>query len=902
MSEPVTGIAQDRRTPWRWIMLLFVLILIGAFILVPLININRYHRTIADSLSRSLGHPVHLGSVQLQVLPHTGLTVSDFVVEENPGFGAEPILRAPSVLVTLRLSSFWGGHIEPSRIDLDNASVNLVRNGDGQWNFNLLLLQAAHPSASSTSAERTAARHPPYIQFRSARINFKAGAEKKAFSFLNADLAIWLEEPGQWRLRFEGQPARTDLNIDLADTGLIRLDGSLNRAAALDTVPLKVHAEWRNAPLGQVSRMLFGEDSGWRGLFTTETDLAGDLESLHIDSRLRVEDAHRQEFTPLTQLNVDARCRAVYRSGPGTLGNLTCLWPAGDGHLLLTGSVRTPAQPQANLTLEINHTPAEFALSLLALLRRGVTASVSDGGLINGHFTYTAGPDAAGRDTSHARQAVLNGEATLSGEATVDPLTLALPGLERPLALPSLHFTTRNLLAPARGKPASSRRSAPPSNSTPAILLPATPVALGAPTPVQLSAQLTASGFQVRAAGQADLARLVAIVRSSALLGPSLSVINVAGTTPPADIDLSFAGPWTTPPANPLGNPARPATATGSLRIQRAEAKFDWLPEPVEIASATATFAPDRVVWSNAAITINGIAARGSYTRLLACSAPEDCALPASEPAAGHFDLDIPTLDPAALQSALMGAGRRNEFLNAILSQVGRATKPWPPLNGTVHIGSVALADLVFHDAHGELAIRANRLDIASLEAAALGGSVKVGGNLQTGGGKPVYSLNFDWTGVSVPQVAAVFHEKWGTGVLSGHASLTLQGYSAADLADSAHGTFAWDWTRGSILSTAALAAGSSAPAALREASLTRPQSASFSPAHFFQWKANGTISGAALKLDPSAGPNPVSGTINFDRSLDLSWPAANASTLHIGGTLANPVLEPTPESRRDQR
>ncbi|HTD56409.1 MAG TPA: hypothetical protein VK670_13555, partial [Silvibacterium sp.] len=108
--------------------------------------------------------------------------------------------------------------------------------------------------------------------------------------------------------------------------------------------------------------------------------------------------------------------------------------------------------------------------------------------------------------------------------------------------------------------------------------------------------------------------------------------------------------------------------------------------------------------------------------------------------------------------------------------------------------------------------------------------------------------------------------------------------------------------TRGSILSTAALAAGSSAPAALREASLTRPQSASFSPAHFFQWKASGTISGAALKLDPSTGPNPVSGTINFDRSLDLSWPAANASTLHIGGTLANPVLEPTPESRRDQR
>ncbi|HTD56155.1 MAG TPA: AsmA family protein, partial [Silvibacterium sp.] len=166
MSEPATGIAPAQRSPWHWILLLLLVILVIAFVLVPLININRYHRTVAESLGRSLGHPVHLGSVQLQVLPHTGLAVTDFVVEENPGFGAEPILRAPSVFVTLRLSSLWGGHIEPSRIDLENASVNLVRDSHGQGNFNSLLVQATHPDASTPAAH--APRRPPYIEFRSA--------------------------------------------------------------------------------------------------------------------------------------------------------------------------------------------------------------------------------------------------------------------------------------------------------------------------------------------------------------------------------------------------------------------------------------------------------------------------------------------------------------------------------------------------------------------------------------------------------------------------------------------------------------------------------------------------------------------------------------------------------------
>jgi AsmA family len=890
MSEPVTGIAPVQRSAMRWIAVALVLLVVIAAIVLPLININRYHHTIADSLSRSLGRPVHLGSVQLQLLPRPGLALTDFVVEEGPGFGAEPLLRAPSVTVSLRPGSLWRNRLEVSRISLDNASVNLVRDDHGQWNFSSLLIQAARtPNAPTALRHATTALRFPYIEFRSARINFKSGAEKEPFSFFNADLSIWLAQPDEWQLRFEAQPSRTDLDLDLADTGLIRLEGSVNRAEALDQIPVKLHAEWNKAPLGQLSRMLFGEDSGWRGLLRAEADFTGDINNLETNARFRVDDAHRQEFTPLSPLAVDVRCRAVYHRALGSVDNLTCLWPVGDGHLLLTGGLKTPRlkapiRSEANLALEINRTPAAFAVSALGLLRSGVTPLLTATGLINGHFTYATG-ERSGRGTSPS----------LTGEAAVDSLSLNFPGVDKPLTFPALHFATPVAAAPHRTAPRTSRsdtRPAAKSVSRLAILLNPAPLALGAPNPAELSGQFAAAGFSLRLAGQADLARLVALTKSSALFGSSLAGLGPADAEAPAtaDLDLALAGPWMTPVGSAYP-PTPSIAAAGSLRIEHAQARLDWLPEPIDLASATAHFSPGKVTWSDAAVAVNGIAARGSFTYPFPCPAGDNCAAAEAPPAS--FNLDIPNLDPGALESALMGAGRRNELLSAILAQVGRKTAPWPPLDGIVHIGSLNLLNLTLHDARGSISIRGTRLKIISLDAGALGGSVNVAGSVETGGSHPVYSLNLNWSRVSVPQVAALFHEKWGAGTANGAASLTLEGYSTADLIASAKGAFQWDWSRGSIgpIGSGAPLAARAGSAGLERASLNTLQTAKFSPVHFNRWRASGTIGNKALKFDAVDKINPVTGTITFDRSLDLAWPAADNTTFRIGGTLAHPAV-----------
>ncbi len=918
MSEPASGIApievHHRGRLLTWVALGLVLAFLIAALVLPLLNINRYHRTVAESLSRSVGRPVHLGSVQLQLLPRPGLAITDFVVEEDPGFGAEPLLRAPSVTVSLRPTSLWRGRLEVSRIDLDNASLNLVRDARGQWNFGSLVIQAARiPNAPTAQHYATATPRFPYIEFRAARINFKTGEEKKAFSFLNSDASIWLDEPDRWRLRFEAQPARTDLDLDLADTGVMRLEGSIDRASALDQMQVNLHAEWSKAPLGQVSRMLFGRDSGWRGLLRAEADFAGDMRALRMNARFRVDDAHREEFTPLTPLNIDVRCRGGYQRATSSIDDLTCLWPVGDGHLLLTGNIRKPTQPEAHLTLEINSTPASFAVSALGLLRRGVTPSLGATGLINGQFAY------AGQFVfANGEFASRNSAPALSGQATVDSLTLSLPGIEKPLEFPALHFTTPALAVPlSHARRGMAKKHVARPKDSPAhvtILLEAASLAQGSLHPLELSGKLTGAGFEVRVAGQADLDHLTALSRSSSLLGSSLARLTPAseGHQATANLDLTFAGPWMTID----GAPETLTTTQGWVQIGHAQAKLDWLPEPVEIASATATFSPGKVTWNNASFTINGIAAHGSFTYPLHCDEAENCA--ASDTGgpnntgpiyAGDFNLDVASLDAAALQSALIGAGRHGELLSAILAQVERKTTPWPPVSGTVHVGAFTLGDLMLHDAHLTLSVHENRLEIVSLDAGALSGSVHLTGSMETAGSHPIYSLNLNWEGIVMAQAAAIFHEKWGAGTMNGNAKLTLEGYSASDLASSAKGTFQWDWVNGSLVVGAPLAVGaplssgvsptadkvtSASPvsATTEKASLADVRAAKFSPAHFSHWPASGTIANRTLTFNPADQSNPVTGTITFDRELNLVWPAKEAAMIRIGDTLAHPKLE----------
>jgi len=314
----------DTRPPTRsyrrligvfWVL---VTILLLTFI-PPLINVNRFQLRIARNISAAVGRPVHFDRVSLTLLPLPGFTLDNFVVDEDPSFGYEPILRADQVQVTLRLSSLWGHHVEFSKIALtEPTSVNLVRAANGRWNVETLLLQASHIEAAPT-AQRFAgsASRFPYIEATGARVNLKLDQEKTPFSLTDAEFALWLPEAHQWHLRLQARPTRTDTSP--GDTGVLRMEGTLGgpdgqaggSAATLSQIPVDLRGTWQDAQLGGLSRLLSGYAAAVRGDVSLTFGMLGTIGHNSIATNIKLSNARRADFVPPQPLTLEAACHAV---------------------------------------------------------------------------------------------------------------------------------------------------------------------------------------------------------------------------------------------------------------------------------------------------------------------------------------------------------------------------------------------------------------------------------------------------------------------------------------------------------------------------------------------------------------------------------------------------------------
>jgi len=65
------------------------------------------------------------------LLPTPGFVLYDLTVEEDPAFGAEPLLHASTVTASIRPALAVAGRLELSKVSVDEASLNLVRSPEG---------------------------------------------------------------------------------------------------------------------------------------------------------------------------------------------------------------------------------------------------------------------------------------------------------------------------------------------------------------------------------------------------------------------------------------------------------------------------------------------------------------------------------------------------------------------------------------------------------------------------------------------------------------------------------------------------------------------------------------------------------------------------------------------------
>ena len=528
-----------RRFVWGYVLLLALLLVALA---VPLINVNRFQRRIVRSLSESIGRPIHLDRISLTLLPLPGLTIENLVVSEDPAFGDEPFARASEVRATLRVSSLWRRRLEFSRISFTDPSMNLVRNTGGKWNLEGILLQAARIDAAPTGQARPSlAPRFPYIEAVGARLNLKKGLEKTPVSLTEADVALWLHAPGEWRLRLRGRPVRTDMSV--TETGSFQMEGTLGRAASLAVVPIDLKASWRNVPLGEASRMALGRDAGLRGTLTLSASAQGTIEQSAVQVMVHLVDGRRAEFVPARSLNVDAECLATATGSFHAFTDLRCGWPPalsdGQKTMALTATVPDVRQPAtASFQLGTPGIPAATLLDWLRIASPRIGPDVTATGSLTGSLSRSAGPDAG-------ESAGWTGEFALAQGALSIPSVSSEPVFQG-------EATVRS--SPVAGEPLR-------------FVLAPLELALGGKDAATLDGHFERSGYMLHLSGMAAPKKLLALGAALPQLGDGLADALPAELDIPARFDLTATHAWngqrlwhpteSTPQRRPVGRRTR---------------------------------------------------------------------------------------------------------------------------------------------------------------------------------------------------------------------------------------------------------------------------------------------------------------------------------------------------------
>ncbi len=673
---------------------------------------------------------------------------------------------------------------------------------------------------------------------------------------MNADLSFWQANRGDWRVRLRGQPARTDVSLDLADTGVVQLEATMRRAPELHQMPVHLDLQWREAQLGQLSRLITGSDAGWRGDLTGELHLDGTANSAQVNTRLSATGVHRAEFAPTEALDFDANCALIYHYSGNGIENLVCDSPLGQGHIRMLGTLPGDAPP--HVSVELQRIPVQAGLDALRTLRSGLDENLEAKGTVSGKLAYD--PTAVTKITPPPRSARPRGRSAkaspaesvaLFGSLSIEGFSLSGGDLSQPLPAPKTAFVPAPI------------QSGQPQTLTATVALPA-----GGAAPLSVSIQLALSGYQVTVRGPASIPRIRDLAHVAGLANPA-PLDSLAGE--PATLDLSAQGPWLPNNSAPLQQTATnrrepdgpPGQApgifdsasdrlNGTITLHNANWKTSALSGHVEISQATLQLAGDAIVWDPVVFSYGPVKGTATLKQPSACESDQPC----PPQLAVHFA----ELDAAKLQAALLGAQKPDTLLSTLIERLTPSQTPaWPRIDGVVTADALILGPVTLQDISATLRIQPAQAEISTFDANLLGGQVHATGTLASGD-KPSYTVEGGFDQLSAAAVCQLLAVQCAGGSLDGHGKVELAGFTDKDLAASARGTLHFDWLHGSV----ATGPDATAPSAL---------------ARFSRWAADaeivkGTVILRQSQVQQGSRKSAVDATITFGDPPKVSFAA----------------------------
>ena len=839
---------------------IFVVLVLFA---VPYININRYRESVANSISNAVGHKVTIREISLQTFPQPGLLLKGVVVDDDPSISAEPMLRDDDdngVLATLRFTSLWRGRLEISSLKLSYPSINLVRGADGRWNIESLLERARQAPAAPTSTKRPETRiRFPYIEATGGRINLKIGQEKKVFALGEADFALWLASEDEWRMRLKARPIRTDAS--LTDTGTLKAEGSWKRAAQLRDTPLTFRLWWDYGQLGQLTTLIYGHDRGWRGTVRANALVEGSPENLKIISTARIEDFRRYDIAGGDAITLQAKCDAQYSLGQKQVHDLYCESPAGDGTVTVTGSFGLTKDVRApNLQISADKVSAQFLATLAQHARTNVPEDIAASGTVNAQLKVHGEADhpTLWSGTAETSEIVFR-STVLNSPFALDPTkwVLAGPGVEEAPPKAKVKKPHQKEVLPLLYR----------------LSFVSEPVALQLGTGNSAIANITLDRdkYTLAANGTVDLNRAIEVGR---LLGLPTTSAELSGI---AKGNLRVSGDW--------AGTSRVAYS-GEGQIEKVTARISGVATPLNLSTARYRIDDQAFSLTKANATLEGVHSKLELSAVWprGCSSetsaePADCDL--------HFTVNADQLNVDEINALLNPTAQKRPWYAALTSPFSGTKRKFPAIHasGNVSATKLVVKTVVASHASADVAIRPKGFSITNLRADLLGGSYAGDITGDFASETPAYKATGNVVDISIGNIAAMMHDGWASGNLTGTFNYSGKGWSADAIASSAIGSGKFDWRDGTLEHLDLDGRGR--------------------PLQFKEFKgtvelAKGVLSFAPSKLQAGKSIYLVSGTATLGRDLQLKFVRDGEPGFSVSGPLERPkiVQEKAPQTQ----
>jgi hypothetical protein len=825
-------------------------ILLALFIIRP--GASRLKSRIIRSISAAVGRSVDIGSVHIRLLPQPGFDLQDLVVYDDPAFGAEPIVRASEVTAALRLTSLLRGRMEIARLDLTEPSLNLVHGEGGHWNLEELLERSVRIPLAPTGRAKSGPRPAfPYIEGTSGRINFKHGPEKKPYALTNADFSLWQESDNSWGVRLKAQPFRTDMNLN--DTGLLQLTGTWQRADALRDMPLQVNLEWSRAQLGQITKLITGNDQGWRGEILLDLALTGTPAKLHIAATSSMDDFRRYDITSGKALRMAARCDADYSTDTHDFQQLMCSAPIGDGVLTLTGDAGFPGTHQYSLAASADNIPAAALVSLAQRIKKNLPEDLAAEGIVHGNLSLAS--DGQSPATLRGAGQIANFHLnSVSNNGDFGPETL-------PFAV-----ATASVLHAKNTRPAGTRPSHGP-------LLDIGPFGIGGTHPGSATMRgfVDRTGYSFSITGETEIEKALRIARMAGL--PAISS-NADGS---AQLDLLLAGNWTAP-----GKGFASPQLTGTAKLHNVRVPERSAGVHAEIISAEVQMLADAVH----VVRLNANAAGATWSGSL--DLPRGCGTPDACPV--HFALNTNKAALSDVQEWLNPNSRKRPWYR-VLTMGGEARPAWWTTlhaSGRITAGRFQIHGIEATQVSANLNVENGKLRVAGLTADVLQGKHRGDWNVNFLKTPAVCAGAGELADISLAAIADAMNDGWVMG--TANASYELKGLCPADFWSSADGKLHVDVTD-ALFPHVMIGDGSEA----LQASHIKGQGRLH----------DGQIEITDTHLISPGGTYDLTGTASLKREVDLKLTRiSNGPTepgYRIGGTLEAPRVAPLSRTEQAQ-